>query len=201
MTKMYDKYELFDLIRGPEPMKDLCDKYNKLKGKDVFKDFFDNGDCEFPGEIDWIYNGCINHLYDGDFYEISCGVRDSFDKTIDIFPEVWFSIGLELNSINSTAKNSIKSINDYPRLEEFSKSFSIKNFSDFVNAVDGWQTFAKEGAERIRKNRNDWLEYLSPAPDTKMLYSYIKKNLPRKIELSLERTLEFKKQPSWTEEL
>ena len=196
MTKMYDKYELFDLIRGPEPMKDLCDKFNKLKGKDVFKDFFNNDDCEFPGEIDWIYNGIIYHCYDGDFYEISCGVRDAHDKTIDIFPEVWFSIGLELDSINSTARNYI---NDYPRLEEFSKSFSIKTFSDFVNAMDGWQTFAKEGAEKIRKNRNDWLEYLSPAPDTKMLYSYIKKKLPREIELSLERTLEFKKQPAWDE--
>ena len=107
MTKMYDKYELFDLIRGPEPMKDLCDKFNKFKGKDVFKDFFNNNDCE-PGEIDWIYHGIIYHCYDGDFYEISCGVRDPYDKTENIYPEVWFSIGLEF-SINSKA---IKSIND-----------------------------------------------------------------------------------------
>ena len=196
MTKIYDKYELFDLIRGPYPMKHLCDEYDKLKGKNVFKDFFDNGDCEFPGEIDWIYNGHIRHLYDGDFYEISCGVRDAFDKTIDIFPEVWFSIGLEIDLAgHSSASNGLKCIDDYPRLEEFRKTFSIKTFSDFVNAIDSWQTFAIEGAEKIRKNRNDWLEYLSPSPDTKQLYSYIKKHLLPDLKLSLDRTLEFKKQP------
>jgi hypothetical protein len=201
MTKLYDKYELFDLIRGPHPMKHLCDEYNKLKGKNVFKDFFDNGDCE-PNEIDWIYNGSIYHCYDGDFYEISCGVRDSFDKTIDIFPQVCFSVGLEIDLVShARARNGVKGINDYPRLEEFSKSFSIKTFSDFVNAMDSWEPFVKEAAKRIRKNRKDWLEYLSPAPDTKQMYSYIKNNLAKKIKSSVARTFEFKKQPAWDEDI
>ena len=169
MVKLKDKCELFELIKGPHSMKHLCEEYNKHKGRNVFKDFNDNGDCE-PNEIDWIYNGSIHHCYDGVYYCVSCCVRDPYDRNENIYPEVRFWI-----EFNSDVNES--SLNNLPELENFVKDYQILTVSQFFQVMNTWEKFAKEGIKKIKKHRRNCLIQLSPDPDTKYFYDYTKNYL------------------------
>jgi len=187
MTKEIKKHELFEILKGPHMMKDLCEEYSKRKGKNVFKEFHDNGDCE-PHEIDLIYSGMIEHFCDGDFYDVQCCVRDSYDKNEDIYPEVAFWIDLNIET-------SHPAYNNYPKLEDFRKSYSIKTFSQFEEVMDSWPDFVKEGLIKIEDNRKLWENHLSPAPDTKEVYYHIKNYLGDDIKNSFSQIKDFKRIP------
>lgn len=174
-------YEVFDILKGPYPMKYLCEKYNEYKGTNFFKDFNDNGDCE-PGEIDWIYSGLIPHFYDGDSYYVSCCVRDPYDEPGYSTPTISFWIDFVPDGFMEHA----------PKLEEFRDTYPIRSFSQFIAVMDKWQDFAKEGIKRIEQHRQACEEFLSPAPDTIQLYYFVKNDLGKHIENSIDRILNFK---------
>jgi len=185
MTELKDKYELFDILKGPYPMKFLCTKYNEYKGQECFSKFFDNGDCG-DDEIDLIYHGTIRHFCDGDFYSISCCVRDPYDIEEDINPAVRFSLEFVQGSPYT------KFFEKCPMLEDVSEYYSIRSVPHFIETLNKWEVFVKKSIKLIEKNRKDWLAQLSPAPDTKELYDFVGDDLRHHVKSSADSIINFK---------
>jgi len=177
------KEELFDILKGPYPMKDLCAYYDKVKGKKHFKKFFDNGDCE-DDEIDWIYHGNIEHLYDGYLYSVQCCVRDPYDRDENINPEVTFWVEF--------VEFSEKTFKNYPKMEDFRVIHHIKSPSHFNTVMDSWPSFVKDALAHVESHRKSWEDYLSPAPDTKELYYFVKNFLASAIKNSTDDIINFR---------
>lgn len=179
------KEELFDILKGPHPMKNLCEAYNSYKGKDCFKDFSDNGDCD-PGDMDWIYSGSIDHFCDGDFYSFNCGVRDPYDRTENIYPVIWFRAEFVEGSGTQPS---------LPEMKEIWVDHSIKSAAEFIRVMDSWPSFVKEGLDAMEQHRKVCEDRLSPAPDEEELYYFVKEYLGDNIKNSEEAIVNFRKTP------
>ena len=179
------KEELFDILKGPHPMKILCEAYNQHAGKELFIEFADNGDCD-PGDIDWIYSGSINHFCDGDFYSFNCGVRDPYDRTEDIYPQVWFRAEFVQGS-------GYKKLKKFPIMEEIYEQYTIRSRAEFSTIMDTWPSFVKKGLVAMEQHRKSWEDHLSPAPDTSEFYYFVKEYLGDNIKNSEDGIVNFRK--------
>lgn len=175
--------ELMEILKSPHLMKDLCSNYDKLKGKKHFEDFSDNGDCE-DGEIDWVYRGSIDHFCDGCFYSVQCCVRDPYDRSENIYPSITF--------LAEFVSFSVDEFRVYPKMDDFIVTHYIRSPSHFNEVMDSWPSFVKDALEHVETHRKSWEDYLSPAPDTKELYYFVKNFLGYHIKSNADDIINFR---------